>query len=326
MANNPYDHVAAITTPEAFFGRGAELRRVTEIISKAACLSLVGGPHCGLTSLLNHLQTPGFVDCCQELAGGLRFVYLDCAECNDPLEIIRYLLGQINPARRVPDRGPGWRSLQGTLIATLSHTRQNDTRVVLLMDKFEPLGAKEGAVEFLESLRGLSQRIEMTMITATRTELKNCCHQDVVSSPFPNIFQVEYVEAWHPDETAEFVRVTSERSGVDLTPHTGLIVAWSGGVPSLAQLICAQLFEALDAGAAVDLGAVEAQAQALARPYLSDIWEHFTAQERGLVAAAARGVRQMQAPGSLVGKGYLLDSTISSRALAVYAQERASAA
>jgi len=322
MGNNPYDHIAPVSDPDLFFGRVAELQRATEIICKAACLSLVGGPHCGLTSLLRHLQSPGFVACCEENAGGLRFVYLDCAERNDPLEIIRSLLREINPRRRIPERGPGWRSLQGTLISTLSHTRQNNTRVVLLMDNFEPLGAKEGAVEFLESLRGLSQRIEMTMITATRTELKNCCHQDVVSSPFPNIFQVEYVEAWRADEIAQFVRATSERSGVDLTPHTECVSDWCGGIPLLAQILCAQLFEAVSEGGDVAWEVLFQAASETASGYLKDIWQHFTDDERALIVAGAQGDARGDIPGSLLGKGYFLDGRLASRALAEYAQDR----
>jgi len=320
MEKNPYDHIKPVSDPDLFFGRVAELQRATEIICKAACLSLVGGPHCGLTSLLHHLQSSGFVNRCEESAGGLRFVYLDCAECNDPLEIILYLLQEINPRRRVPNRGPGWRSLQGTLISTLSHTRQNDTRVVLLMDNFEPLGAKEGAVEFLESLRGLSQRIEMTMITATRTELKNCCHQDVVSSPFPNIFQVEYVEAWRADETAQFVSATSEESGVDLTPHTKRVSDWSGGIPSLAQILCAQLFEVVCGGGQVDWDALHQAASETATGFLDDIWRHFTDDERELIVAGAKGDVQGDIPGSLLGKGYFMDGRLASRALAEYAK------
>jgi len=323
MGQNPYDHTAPVRDPDLFFGRGPELQRATEIICKAACLSLVGGPHCGLTSLLYHLQSPGFVACCEEQAGGLRFVYLDCAKLNDPIEIIRYVLAEINPRRRIPDRGPGWRSLQGTLISTLSHTRQNATRVVLLMDNFEPLGAKEGAVEFLESLRALSQRIEMTMITATRTELKNCCHQDVVSSPFPNIFQVEYVEAWHPDETAQFVRDTSEVSGVDLTAHIERVSDWSGGIPLLAQILCGLLFDGAVGGGEIAWRAVHQAASETAAACLDDIWRHFTAKEQALLIAAAQGDPLGDVPGSLQGKGYLLGDQLASRALADYALGRA---
>lgn len=320
MASNPYNYTSAIQDPERFFGRTAELQRAREIVLKAACLSVVGGPHCGLTSLLYHLKSPAFVQSCEQTAGPLMFIYLSGIEMDDPLEIIRFFLQQAMPSRPLPN-SPNWRSLQGRLISTFSNIRQRGRRIVLLLDDFEPLGAKEGAVEFLESLRALSQGIEMTMITATRTELKRCCHQDVVSSPFPNIFQVEYVEPWHPDELETFIATTSERSGVDLVPYVEQISAWSGRIPYLVQLACWHYDEAATGGAQPDDQAVRRAFMGDARQCLQDIWEHLFPRERQALSQIVRGEALAEAPGSLPDKGYIVNGEILSVALAAFVKE-----
>jgi hypothetical protein len=321
MVANPYQYVAPVPASGRFCGREAELRRAREIVSKAACLSLVGGPHCGLTSLLLHIGSEGFREQCEQLSGPLMFIYVNCLEQNDPLEIILYLLHHANPDRPMPTVPPRWRSLQGTLISTLSNLRQKGRRVVLLLDDFETLGSKEGAVEFLESLRALSQRIEMTMITTTRTELKNCCHQDVVSSPFPNIFQVEYVEAWHADELAAFVQESSSDSGVDLTPYVALVDRWSGRIPYLAQLACARLYDVVAAGQQPDEQAVYAVLVRDAQQCLQDIWNHLSSREQQTLVEITRGHRPGEVSSSLIGKGYVIAGKIPSAAIAAFVQQ-----
>ena len=313
MPGNPYNYVAPIADPECFFGRREELERAHEFIGKKACLSFVGEPHSGLTSLLNHLASEPFRERCEATKGPLQFVYVDCRQHAGPVSIIGHMLSEIAPGRPVPQLS-NWRSLQSRLIRTLVRPAgEQERRVVVLFDDFEHLGSQQGAVDFLESLRGLAEAEQVVLVTATRTELKNCCHDDVVRSPFCNIFLTEYIGPFTEDEIDQFVRATSARSGVDLLPCLGQLIALAGGHPYFLQIACWHAYEIVARGDQPD--------QAMAERFLEQVRPDFEGMWRGLDDREQQALRRLSTgsaggdvPRSLVDRGFVVDGRVFSSA------------
>lgn len=318
MEGNPYTYRAPIRDPEAFFGRSAQLRRAIEFILNRACLSLVGEPHCGLTSLLWYMAGDPFRKQCEAEAGPLVFVYIDCQELYEPLPIIQHILKQVAPGSPIPNI-PNWRSLQGRLIRTLGSLRQQEQRrAIILFDNFEELASRKEAFEFLESLRALAGSMaETTLITATRTLLKNCCHADVLASPFPNIFRPEFVGPFTEEEATTFIRVSSERSGVDLVPYSEQILSLAGCWPYFLQMACWHFYEAAQEGQKVGDGPATAFANE-ARADYERIWERLEAEERQCLHDLANGRSLASIDQGLLTKGYVIDRRIFSSAFAQY--------
>jgi len=316
MEGNPYNYRSPIKDPADFLGRSVLLNRAVEFIQDRACLSLVGEPNAGLTSLLWYMTSDLFLTRFGAQGRQLCMVYVDCAELHDPLPIIQHVLNSVAPDRPVPDI-PNWRSLQGRLIRTLSSMRQQEQRrVVILFDDFEWLGARSEAFEFLESLRALAQSpAETTLITATRKLLKDCCHADVLASPFPNIFRPIYVAGFTADECAEFIRATSARSGVDLTPYSEQIVALAGTFPYFLQMACFFYYEAVRRGEAPG-EETAALFVRTARPDFDRLWDGLGEGEKRSLRALAAGGASGGVDQDLVNKGYVVGARIFSTAFA----------
>ena len=318
MSRNPYDYRLPVQEPDRFFGRSSELHRAREIIQNKACLSFVGEPHCGLSSLLRRLATPDFRRQCEDVTGQLLFVLVDCVRLNEPLLIIRHILSETAPEQPIPNV-PNWRSLQGRLIRVLGRLKQQSKRVVILFDDFEALGSREGSLDFLESLRAVAQSmVETTLITATRTELKNCCHIDVLKSPFPNIFQADYVGAFSSEEAAEFLRATSERSGVDLVPYAQQILALGNCFPYFLQMACALYFGVVSRGDEPDHADLAERFRQEATPAFDVIWKRLSESEKRVLSTLAEDSASRAMERSLIDKGYIVDNRIFSVAFEGY--------
>jgi hypothetical protein len=317
---NPYNYRTPIEEAECFFGREDYLLTGREFIANRACLSFVGEPRCGLSSLLNRFNCTDFQHTCAESAGPLRFVPVPCEQFDEPLSLVRYLLKKALPDFFLPDI-PRWRPLYGRLV---SGVRRSEGRLVILFDDFEHIGSNELFVSFIDSLRGLTQAADMTLITATHQKLVDCCHVDVARSPFPNIFDARQLRCFTEDQVRHFLSRTSARSGVDLMPYYEEIESLSGRHPCLLQMACWHYYEVL-AGAegGFDLGrAAEAFAHE-AEDVFHRMWEGLDDGEREVVRHLARGNAPGAIPSGLYSKGYVTENdTIFSTAFRDYVMGR----
>ena len=316
MAGNPYNYSAPIVDPAEYCGRQAELDRAYEFVSKKACLSFVGEPRIGLTSLLRHLSSETFGDRCESAIGPLRFIYVDCTTLDGPLAVITHILTEMAPDRSVPAVS-SWRALQGRLVRTLRGPEWHDRRAVILFDNFEGLGSQQGAVDFLESLRGLAEAAEMMLVTATHTELKNCCHDDVVRSPFCNIFLTEYVGLLTHDELHEFLARTSAQSGVDISPYVESILSFSGGYPFFMQMACWHYYERATQGLESEADIVD-RFTTEAAPVFGEMWQRLGVSEKTVLRSVGSGDASVDVPQGLVDRGYVVDNKLFSCAFREY--------
>ncbi len=288
MVSNPYSHRSCIKNPTAFFGRAAQLESVLTFIRTPgkACVSFVGGPFAGLSSLLSYIVSDEFSSKCRLATNDLKLVHVDSRLYDDPLPLLRFLLARLAPDRPVPNV-PNWRALNGRLIATLSGLYH--ARIVFLFDDFEHIGLNEGFDALLDTLRSLAADSNLMLITATHRYLYDCCSIDLAKSPFPNIFTPLHVGAFTDEETRDFIASNSARSGVDLTPFVSRIVELGGRYPYFLQLACWHYHEALVHGGAPDHARIARQFAHEARPAFERIWAWLKPDERETLRAIARG-------------------------------------
>ena len=326
--SNPYSYRRPIQDSKDFFGRSLELAQVQEAIDGKACVSFVGEPRSGLTSLLLHIAGEPFRTRCAAISGPLKFVYVDCTVVGEnPLTLLRRLLEQIDTP---PGPIPNWRMAFGRLVAAVDALLP--TRLAVIFDDFECIGRDEAYADLTDHLRALSQRSDMMLVTATHTELKNCCHMKVVSSPFPNMFHVEYLGPFSRPEAEDFIKTTSVRSQIDLCPHQERILSLSGLHPYYLQMACGMYFEALQADHH-DETAVDNQFLNTALPSFDGIWLRLEAKEQKALSALAAEDRSLETsdielPTSLYRRGYLRrdgssgEPRLFSRAFRDYARGR----
>ncbi len=313
---NPYCYTEPITDPGHFVGRAAQLARCQEIIVKRGCLSLVGGPRSGLTSLLKRLSASDVVGSRAPSGAALRMLYVDCRPLPDPRDFLAWLLQQLAPGSNIPPNRP-WQALFGSLIRTMDTLRVNGEQVVLLLDDFEAMGGNQAYVEFLDRLRGLTIHAQMSLITTTHTQLKSCCHMSVVESPFPNMFSVDYLGALDDEEAQELIALSSRAGGVDLRTYSGDLLALSGRMPYLLQMACWRLYQAKAEGQELDQDSLAAFLLQEASPVFAAIWQGLSEEEQELM----RGTETSPATArrtELVDKGYMGEGGVCSSALATF--------
>ncbi len=193
-----------------------------------------------------------------------------------------------------------------------------DGRLVLLLDDFEAIGGNERYIDFLERFRGLTNHVRMTLIAATHTELRFCCHMSSVESPFSNMFSVQYLSTCTEEEALELISTASEAYGVDLLPYAGEMLALSGRMPYLLQLVCWRFHQAALIRESPDHQDVEAFMLAKAGPMLARIWHSLDTRERETLRAQSHGPSPNEIEENLIRRGYSDGSGICSTVLATY--------
>lgn len=306
--------------PNTFIGRLDQLHVAREAISGRACISFVGIPKAGLTSLLRRLMAEDFRAECQQSGAHLAFVYVDCSQYPDPLTLMRYILGQIVPDRPAPNL-PNWRLVCGRFITTVKSLLP--MRIVLLFDDFELMGSNEAFADFFDSLRGLAIEANMTLITATHTELHRCCHMRLSASPFPNIFKVQYLGPLSQSEALDFIRVAAADMMAALEPHTEQILNLGGRFPHYLGLACAYYQQVLAQGDAPDTQSMAARLCDESRPEFDRIWQGLDDNEKRALVSLAHGARVVDVDLSLVRKGYVSEGGVFSLAFRDYVGQAA---
>jgi hypothetical protein len=313
---NPYDYRVPVQGPAAFFGRADQLQFVSECIQRKEHVSLVGGPGSGLTSLLKRLLAQDIRMQCEAASGSLQFLSVDCALFDSPLPLLRYLWLQVAPNRPVPAL-PDWRPLHSRLMGAVRGI--GSKRLVVLFDDFETLGCNDLFVDWLESLRGLAIEREMSLIVATHRELHECCHRDIVSSPFPNIFKVQGVGPFSPEESLEFVRGTSTVSKIDLEPYYPQITSLAGRVPYYLKMACFLYHRTITQEEELDHRKIAEQFLSEARPGFQRIWDRLSTDEQKILGDLAGGEPiRLDPECTLAAKGYLDQGSIFCTAFGDY--------
>ncbi|MFH1084457.1 MAG: AAA family ATPase [Chloroflexota bacterium] len=281
--HNPYRYEGPVSG-EDFFGREADLDACQEAIEDRACLSVVGGPCAGLTSLAYRLVTPAFRERCQAVCGPLMFALVECTQFEEPPQLLRHLIAHLAPESEFTALAEEDLSL-AHLVAALDEAQPRHGVVVL--DDFEYLGRQDDFSPVLSFLRALVPHASLSVITTGHIELKNCCSASLIESPFTNIFAVRYLGALSQAETEALVADRSRRAGLDLALHLPAIVSLSGTQPCFLQLACALYHDAVARDGQPDHDALADAFLERARPALNRIWHSLSVEERDALHALA---------------------------------------
>jgi hypothetical protein len=324
IGENPYYFGGPIRDPERFFGREKELRIVFERIGKGGSTALVGQRLVGKTSFLCQVTNQAIQAC--YLPPDHPYVFVCLAPelgIKGPDDFFRQVFQEVarqETAFGFPSDGRTTEpQVRGYLEALASK------KLVLLLDEFEEI-IKGGhfPVDFFRFLRGLASWHAVTFVTATKKDLWACSPPEVVSSPFPNIFQTVQLGSFTPAEFETFIATTSRRSGVSLEAHQADIKVLAGWFPFFVQLTCWHYYEAARANAGQvpdDRTLIYQRFEDDARPHFARIWEtYLEPKERETVLALVKGEKSVspRVTRALERKGYVVDGRIFSSAFAEY--------
>jgi tRNA A-37 threonylcarbamoyl transferase component Bud32 len=312
---NPYVFRGPVHDPAMFFGRTHELNEIAAFLRGNQSISIVGPRKVGKTSLLFHLMRP---ETQAELGLGedTLFAYLDCEVLGEGghEDILAQFAAEI--AAALDERGlppepaleravdkPSRLSFEGAV----RKLNQRGLRVVLILDEFERLSTNESLdVNFFNALRSAAGRYQLAFVTASARPLIQLTYsgrsQDILSSPFFNIFALMLLGLLPEDEARQVIRGPSE--GRFSAALEDFIIELVGGHPLGLQIACFHAFDASDETQA-SLDKIERETVQELSPHFQYYWHNLTPDEQ-------RTLRQLndaitRAPDDTTLRGILRD-------------------
>jgi hypothetical protein len=326
---NPYRHGGPIKEPEWFFGRTEQRRIILDRLRKFDSTSVIGERRSGKTSLLLWLMnreadptTPSddsiYIYLSPEMGVGDPDSFTE--------EVFRALREQDCTCPEPSGRSPSYFALRRCV------ARLAPRKLVILLDEFDTM-VMSGLfpMEFFASLRGLAQTHDVSYVTTTREDLFQCCPEEVLASPFPNIFRPAYIGSFEANEFDDFIAETSHRSGVSLESCKQHVLSLGGRYPFFVQIACCHCFELLARGDPLDAPAheqIQTSFEDEAQRHMTVIWDRYLSDdERETMRTLCQG--QYGDPSvlhELTRKGYVVDGRIFSSLLEKMARQQLEAA
>lgn len=281
---NPYVIEGLIEDPGMFFGRRVHLRRLLRHVGEMDCVSVVGPPGIGKSSLLYQLtQQEGL----QETHVSL---YLDLSDA---------ALQNQRPFLREVIWGLGHQV--GSIFAGSTVKRlewvfdilrdEEKLRVLLCLDDFDQFAAAPGVTDdFLKELRRLGFARLLSLVVASACPPEELARQGVIPRTFPRLFDEQVdLGLLSAREAVRLIRDPALREGVEFPPQAVELARELGGRHALYLQLAGYHFleQALslclatgEAAAEMDLQAVREQFAETAFPHLHRLWASLTARER----------------------------------------------
>jgi serine/threonine protein kinase len=304
MTDNPYSYLGKpIHRFQHFYGRKHELAKVADDVRNGQCISVIGIRRIGKTSLLFQLLDPDARSAYQ-LADDTLCVYVDCGRlATTPpgevyAEIMRLVCRQFGKCRQAdllesPGETLSYRGFEENIL----ELRDAGLSLVLLLDEFERLGSNPHLdVSFFVGLRALHIEHELTYVTASRRPIMELAfsHQDVISSPFPNVFDSVRVGLFPESEARELIRA----GGVFSPEVEDFLLDLTGGHPLALQHACHYAFERQEkTGSALtadDRVIVWIQTQEAMEEHYRYYWGHLSGDHKRILAAPTHFAAQVK--------------------------------
>lgn len=270
MSENPYFHRGAIKLPEHFYGRNREIRRAMQLLRNGQSVSIVGPRKIGKTSLLLRLVDPRVQAEHGIVSDDCLFVYINGEVLHemDKSDVYRVMLeeasnslakrglglalGQALTSQNLAGRQDTSSSLQFRHFSrAIRSLTQRGLKVVYLLDEFEGLSTnRQLGEDFFSSLRSMTLH-DVAYVTASQDPLLELTlRQDVLSSPFFNIFALLRLDLFSRHEAQSFIERSSHQAGIPFSqPVIDLILDFVGQHPFCLQVACYHAFEMLASGA-----------------------------------------------------------------------------
>ncbi len=311
-AENPFYHRGAIRRASEFVGRDNETSQMLGLLRNGQSVSLIGPRRIGKSSLLIHLATPDVRTAFSLSTPEALFVLLDCQElAGSPPEEV-YELFHDSLVDAATDAGltieePAQPGTYRALDRALSQIGRRNVRVIVLMDEFELLAANELLTPyFFARLRGLTTKYGLSFLTASQRPLfAITAEEEILSSPFFNIFVTVPLGLFQDEETARLLDERLAGTGVDFSPalrdHLIFLV---GDHPFFLHIAGYHAFQAVTSGDSRYGGLQEGDENALAQldapieveadSHLSYLWQNLTPEEQHVLAIADGPVESLR--------------------------------
>jgi hypothetical protein len=304
VAGNPFTYGNPISDSRRFFGRTREVEQILGRLrnEEFESSSLVGDRRIGKTSLLNYLADPDV-----RVAHGLDpehyiFIYVDLQMINEgmgPEQLWRRLLMLMRRGCRDQEIAELLAVLEKsewldtfTLDELFEEVDNKGQHVVFLMDEFERVTENENfRPDFYYGLRSLIIHHQVALVTSSRLELIDLCHNDAIkSSPFFNIFANINLRLFSRDDFQFMISrslsgTTVEFSGQEIE----YVLSLAGLHPYFLQAACWMLYEShsKNVDQTARKASVEEQFRDEAIPHLIDYWDNSDDYEKIVLTAAA---------------------------------------
>jgi hypothetical protein len=302
--DNPFFHRGAIRRLEDFIGREAEVSQILGLLRNGQSVSLIGPRRIGKSSLLLHL-------CHTDVrsAFGLEppqalFVMLDSQELagSPPEEVYELMYTGLADAAAQAGLAITTAEEPGTYRAldrALQQVAQRQIGIVVLLDEFELLAANRHLTPyFFARLRGLTTKYGLAFLTTSQRPLfAITAEEEVLSSPFFNIFVTVPLGLFSEDEARRLIARRLESSEVAFSPrlvdHLLTLVGYHpfflhiAGYHAFQAIAVAELPVAGDnPQSETDFPAIDSPIEIEAESHLGYLWQNLTAEEQHVLAIA----------------------------------------
>jgi DNA-binding NarL/FixJ family response regulator len=300
---NPFTYGNPISEPERFFGRRHEVDQIFSRLRNREfeSSSLVGERRIGKTSLLMYVEHPDVramhgVDPERYIFAHIDLQMLDVDVT--PPRFWRWLFGQLarrcrdDSVRQIFERIQKMDALDSfALVDLFTSIDERHQYVVLLLDEFDRVTANENfKQDFFFTLRSLAIHHNLALVTASRRELIDLCHDDVRSSPFFNIFANINLRLMVEAEALEMLTRPLLGSGIAFTDdELRALFRLAGPHPYFLQMAGHFLFEAYRQRLAPTdrLAFITDEVREEASPHFQEYWSSSDDGEKITLAALA---------------------------------------
>ncbi|MDT8305754.1 MAG: winged helix-turn-helix domain-containing protein [Anaerolineae bacterium] len=304
--DNPFFHRGAIRRAEEFHGRQAEIDQVLGLLRNGQSVSLIGPRRIGKSSLLLHLARPQTREGRGLDFPSTLFLLIDCQEFggSPPEEVYEALLAELLERARQAGCKIGEVERFGTyrsLDRVLSEISQMNANVVVLLDEFELLAANPQLTPyFFARLRGLTTKYGLAYLTASQRPLFDLtADEEILSSPFFNIFVTLPLGLYSEQEACSLLRVRLARTGIEFSPELeDYLLALVGYHPFFLHIAGYHAFQAVLAGRLPqddrEFQVLDAPIEVEADSHLSYLWQNLSADEQYTLATLAGPVDSLR--------------------------------
>jgi hypothetical protein len=291
---NPYFDYTTVRDLAMFFGREDELSELYEAGHRLQSISIVGLRHIGKSSILKYMGLPEvqarFEQRFHYQLHQRIFILIDLRDYLDKNredfftsvserifahahQVVDIRLPQKNGADQFSD--------------LLEQIESGGFHPVLLMDAFDKVTRNpQFDPDFFSFLRSLATRGRVSYITASTQPLHEMSHEQIMTSPFFDIFTTCKIGPLTQEAAMQLIKVPAEKAGCHFTPEeVDWILDQAGRHPFFLQVTCRFLFDEKGRGDgnSLDMKRVQERVYSELLPHFAKMWEDLSEEQQKMV-------------------------------------------
>ncbi len=291
---NPYYDYTAVRDPAMVFGREDELSELYEASHRLQSISIVGLRHIGKSSLFKHMGLPEvqakFARRYPYQLSQRIFILIDLRDYLDKnredffISVSEQIFAH---AREVANIRLPQKNGADQLSELLEQIEKEGFHPVLLMDAFDKVTRNPRFdPDFFSFLRSLATRGRVSYITASKKPLHEMSHEQIMTSPFFDIFTTCKIGPLTPEAALQLIKVPAEKAGCSFAPEeVDWILDQAGRHPFFLQVTCRFLFDEKSKGdrSSIDIKRVHERVYSELLPHFAQVWEDLSEEQQKVV-------------------------------------------